>query len=148
MSKIFHDPAKPSNGLGNRGMLGAWQTGELPAPPPGGWQTWKALLGPGVLLAGASVGSGEWLSGPAVSAQYGGTLLWVATLSIVAQVFCNLEMMRYTLYCGEPIVVGPGDLEHSSAQLATILGEIVAGDDGDRREALLLSQPQASCKIA
>ncbi|HVX11400.1 MAG TPA: Nramp family divalent metal transporter [Pirellulales bacterium] len=88
------------------GALGAWNRGELPTPPPGGWQTWKALLGPGVLLAGASVGSGEWLSGPAVSAQYGATLLWVATLSIVAQVFCNLEMMRYTLYCGEPIVVG------------------------------------------
>ncbi|HVA48603.1 MAG TPA: Nramp family divalent metal transporter [Pirellulales bacterium] len=87
-------------------MLAPWQTGELAPPPPGGWQTWKAMLGPGVLLAGASVGSGEWLSGPAVSAQYGGTLLWVATLSIVAQVFCNLEMMRYTLYCGEPIVVG------------------------------------------
>lgn len=87
-------------------MLSPWQTGELGPPPPGGWQTWKALLGPGVLLAGASVGSGEWLSGPAVSAQYGGTLLWVATLSIIAQVFCNLEMMRYTLYCGEPIVVG------------------------------------------
>jgi Mn2+/Fe2+ NRAMP family transporter len=90
----------------NCGVLGRWTTGELGPPPPGGWQTWKALLGPGVLLAGASVGSGEWLSGPAVSAQYGGTLLWVATLSIVAQVFCNLEMMRYTLYCGEPIVVG------------------------------------------
>ena len=88
------------------GMLAPWQTGELPPPPPSGWQTWKALLGPGVLLAGASVGSGEWLSGPAISAQYGGTLLWVATLSIIAQVFCNLEMMRYTLYCGEPIVVG------------------------------------------
>lgn len=90
----------------DHGVLGAWTEGELGPPPPGGWQTWKALLGPGVLLAGASVGSGEWLSGPAVSAQYGGTLLWVATLSIVAQVFCNLEMMRYTLYCGEPIVVG------------------------------------------
>jgi Mn2+/Fe2+ NRAMP family transporter len=90
----------------NCGALGAWKTSDLPSPPPGGWQTWKALLGPGVLLAGASIGSGEWLSGPAVSAQYGGTLLWVASLSIVAQVFCNLEMMRYTLYCGEPIVVG------------------------------------------
>src|SRR5579871_4086888 len=90
----------------DHGVLGAWTTGELGPPPPGGWQTWKALLGPGVLLAGASVGSGEWLSGPAISAQYGGMLLWVATLSIVAQVFCNLEMMRYTLYCGEPIVVG------------------------------------------
>ena len=91
---------------GHCGVLGAWQLGDLPPPPASGWRTWKALLGPGVLLAGASVGSGEWLSGPAVSAQYGGTLLWVATLSILAQVFCNLEMMRYTLYCGEPIVVG------------------------------------------
>jgi Mn2+/Fe2+ NRAMP family transporter len=91
---------------GHCGALGAWQVGDLPPPPAGGWRTWKALLGPGVLLAGASVGSGEWLSGPAISAQYGGTLLWVATLSILAQVFCNLEMMRYTLYCGEPIVVG------------------------------------------
>lgn len=106
MKSSTQNPATPSAEAGNRGMLGAWQTGELPPPPPGGWQTWKALLGPGVLLAGASVGSGEWLSGPAVSAQYGGTLLWVATLSIIAQVFCNLEMMRYTLYCGEPIVVG------------------------------------------
>ena len=41
-----------------------------------------------------------------MSAQYGGTLLWLATLSIVAQVFVNLEVMRYTLYCGEPIMTG------------------------------------------
>ncbi|HEV3342266.1 MAG TPA: Nramp family divalent metal transporter [Pirellulales bacterium] len=99
-------PSAAANDTSNCGVLGKWETGELGPPPPGGWQTWKALLGPGVLLAGASVGSGEWLSGPAISAQYGGMLLWVATLSIVAQVFCNLEMMRYTLYCGEPIVVG------------------------------------------
>ena len=63
-------------------------------------------MGPGVLLAGASVGSGEWLFGPAVSAQYGGTLLWLAALSIIGQVFCNLEMMRYAVYCGESIIVG------------------------------------------
>ena len=105
MTTSTQPPARSAES-GHCGVLGEWQVGELPSPPPGGWQTWKALLGPGVLLAGASVGSGEWLSGPAVSAQYGGTLLWVATLSILAQVFCNLEMMRYTLYCGEPIVVG------------------------------------------
>lgn len=100
-------PAMDASGANPRsGALAAWNVGELPPPPPGGWQTWKSLLGPGILLAGASVGSGEWLSGPAVSAQYGATLLWVASVSIVAQVFCNLEMMRYTLYCGEPIVVG------------------------------------------
>ena len=88
------------------GMLPAWTVGDLPAPPSLGWRSWAALIGPGVLMAGASIGSGEWLAGPGVTAQYGGTLLWVATLSIVAQVFCNLEFMRYAMYCGEPILVG------------------------------------------
>jgi hypothetical protein len=88
------------------GALPPWEVSQLPPPPLAGWRGWLMLLGPGVLLAGASVGTGEWLFGPAVSAQYGGTLLWLATLSIVFQVFCNLEFMRYALYCGEPILVG------------------------------------------
>ncbi|MEX2113307.1 MAG: Nramp family divalent metal transporter, partial [Pirellulales bacterium] len=88
------------------GLLPDWTVGDLPNPPPRGWHSWIRLVGPGVLLAGASVGSGEWLFGPAVSAQYGGTLLWLAALSIIAQVFCNLEMMRYAVYCGESIIVG------------------------------------------
>jgi hypothetical protein len=87
-------------------MLPPWTMGDLPKPPGRGWRRWLSVIGPGVLLAGASIGSGEWLFGPAVTAQYGGTLLWLATLSIAGQVFCNLEMIRYTLYCGEPIVVG------------------------------------------
>lgn len=88
------------------GMLQPWTVGELPPPPPGGWRRWRSVIGPGVLLAGASIGSGEWLTGPGITAQYGATLLWLATLSIVGQVFVNIEMIRYTLYCGEPIVVG------------------------------------------
>ncbi len=78
----------------------------MPAPPHAGWRLWVGLLGPGVVLAGTSIGSGEWLFGPAVSAQYGATLMWLASISIVFQVFCNLMMMRYAIYCGEPIVVG------------------------------------------
>lgn len=88
------------------GMLRPWTVGELPPAPPGGWRRWRSVIGPGVLLAGASIGSGEWLTGPGITAQYGATLLWLATLSIVGQVFVNIEMIRYTLYCGEPIVVG------------------------------------------
>ena len=88
------------------GMLPPWTVGDLPKPPSIGWCSWAGLIGPGVMMAGASIGSGEWLAGPGVTAQYGGTLLWVATLSIVAQVFCNLEFMRYAIYCGEPILVG------------------------------------------
>jgi len=88
------------------GLLAPWHVGQLPAPPAPGWKVWVGLLGPGVVLAGTSIGSGEWLFGPAVSAQYGGTLLWLASISIILQVFCNLMMMRYTVYCGEPITVG------------------------------------------
>ena len=88
------------------GYLPPWTVGELPFPPSAGWRLWIGLIGPGIVLAGTSIGSGEWLFGPAVSAQYGATLLWLALLSIVFQVFCNLMMMRYAVYCGEPIVVG------------------------------------------
>ena len=88
------------------GLLAPWGVDELPPPPKAGWRLWVGLLGPGVVLAGASIGTGEWLFGPAVSAQYGGTLMWLATLSILGQIFVNLEVMRYALYCGEPIMTG------------------------------------------
>jgi hypothetical protein len=83
-----------------------WQLGELPDAPRFTWKNWAALLGPGLLMSGASIGAGEWLLGPAITARFGGALLWVTTLSIVAQVFYNIEISRYTLYCGEPIMNG------------------------------------------
>ncbi|MED5447222.1 MAG: Nramp family divalent metal transporter [Planctomycetota bacterium] len=88
------------------GALEPWDVGNLPAPPVMNWKKLPTLIGPGILMAGVAIGAGEWLFGPAVSAQYGGTLLWLATLSILGQVFFNIEVMRYALYCGEPIVVG------------------------------------------
>ena len=83
-----------------------WTVGELPAPPDMGLRSWMTLLGPGLLMAGVAIGAGEWLFGPAVTGQYGATLLWLATISIVCQLFINIEVMRYALYCGEPIYVG------------------------------------------
>ena len=88
------------------GALRPWTTGDLPPAPPGGLAYWKKAIGPGLLFAGASIGAGEWLFGPAVSAQYGAALLWLAFLSIAGQLFINLELIRYTLYSGEPIFVG------------------------------------------
>ncbi|MBO51952.1 MAG: hypothetical protein CMJ69_14385 [Planctomycetaceae bacterium] len=88
------------------GALQPWDVGDLPEPPTMDWRKLPTLIGPGILMAGVAIGAGEWLFGPAVSAQYGGTLLWLATLSILGQVFFNIEVMRYALYCGEPIVVG------------------------------------------
>jgi hypothetical protein len=84
----------------------AWGIGELPDAPEFTWRSWTTLIGPGLVLGGASIGGGEWLTGPRVSALYGGALLWLATLSIVFQVIYNLEISRYTLYTGEPILTG------------------------------------------
>jgi hypothetical protein len=88
------------------GRVAPWELGDLVWPPGFGWRQSAELIGPGVLVAGSAIGAGEWLFGPAVTAQYGGTFLWLATLSIVLQVVYNLEVMRYALYCGEPIFIG------------------------------------------
>ena len=40
-------------------------------------------------------GGGEWLLGPLVTAQYGGQILWLATLAILLQVSYNLAAMLH-----------------------------------------------------
>lgn len=89
-----------------RGHFPNWEQAELPSPPLWGWRHWSALIGPGLLMAGSNIGGGEWLFGPIVTAQYGGGIMWLASTSIILQVFYNLEVMRYALYTGEPILVG------------------------------------------
>ena len=88
------------------GELPAWETADLPSPPPFNFRSAITIIGPGAILLGTSIGSGEWLLGPAVTAQYSGKLLWLATASIVLQVLMNTEFIRYTMYTGEPIYTG------------------------------------------
>ncbi|MGE0610379.1 MAG: Nramp family divalent metal transporter [Pirellulales bacterium] len=83
-----------------------WNTGELIDAPRFTWRNWAAMLGPGLMMGGSAIGGGEWLMGPQITARYGGALLWLATLSILAQVIYNIEISRYTLYTGEPIFTG------------------------------------------
>jgi Mn2+/Fe2+ NRAMP family transporter len=83
-----------------------WDAGELPESPKLSLRSCALLLGPGLVAAGAAIGGGEWLAGPLTTARYGGAILWLSTISIVVQLFYNLEICRYTLYCGEPIFTG------------------------------------------
>lgn len=108
----------------------AWEVGELDDAPHFTWRNWAAMIGPGLLMAGSAIGSGEWLLGPAVSARYGGALLWVTTLSIAGQLIYNLEASRYTLYTGEPIMTGkfrtlPGPLFWLALYLFLDLGALL-----------------------
>jgi hypothetical protein len=88
------------------GCLPAWDVGELPPPVPFGWKNLLALIGPGIVLVGGSLGTGEWVMGPQAAARYGGALLWVVPMAIFCQAFLNTEAMRYTLVTGEPIFTG------------------------------------------
>lgn len=83
-----------------------WNVAELVDAPRFGLRNWAMMLGPGLVMGGAAIGGGEWLTGPMVTAKYGGGLLWLATLSILGQVIYNVEISRYTLYTGEPIFTG------------------------------------------
>jgi hypothetical protein len=83
-----------------------WETARLPPAPVFRARQWTQLIGPGLLMAGANIGGGEWTLGPLVTAQYGGRVMWLGTVAILMQVFYNLAIMRYALYTGESIFVG------------------------------------------
>jgi hypothetical protein len=59
-----------------------------------------------VIALGLSIGSGEFLLGPAVFVRYGLSLLWVSTVAIAFQTIFNMEVMRYTVATGEPVFTG------------------------------------------
>ncbi len=64
------------------------------------------VIGPGAIILGLSIGSGEWLIGPAAFVKYGLSLLWVTLVAVLLQTVLNTELMRYTLYTGEPALTG------------------------------------------
>ena len=90
----------------DRTGLEGWDRAELPAAPPTQGLKILAVIGPGVILLGSAIGSGEWLLGPAVLVKYGLALLWVSSVAIFLQTVLNTELVRYTLYTGEPAVIG------------------------------------------
>jgi hypothetical protein len=95
-----------STQIESRSGLDPWKLAELPDPPrPRGFGWFKAV-GPGVIALGISIGSGEFLLGPAVFVQHGLSLLWVVLIAITLQTIFNTEVMRYTLATGEPVFAG------------------------------------------
>lgn len=89
-----------------RSGLDPWRIAELPPAPRPQGLGWISALGPGVIALGVSIGSGEFLLGPAAFVKYGLALLWVVGVAAVLQTLLNVELMRYTLATGEPAVTG------------------------------------------
>ena len=81
--------------------LPAPKTGKLPEPI-----ALRRMLGPGVILLGLSIGSGEFILWPKLTADYGFTIFWAAFVGVTIQFFLNMEIERYTLATGESAVTG------------------------------------------
>ncbi|HKG21740.1 MAG TPA: Nramp family divalent metal transporter, partial [Blastocatellia bacterium] len=89
-----------------RSGLEPWKVSDLPHPPVAKGLSMLGVIGPGAIVLGASIGSGEWLLGPVTFVKYGITLLWLTSVAVFLQTVLNTELVRYTLYTGEPAVTG------------------------------------------
>ncbi len=124
-ASVGGEAARVGQGAEGAGAVRRWplgvgrpplEVGNLPTPEEVfnfrrvGWEERLLLLmGPGVIALGVSIGSGEWVLGPRDVAQYGMQgIFWVILVSIILQVFYNVELARYTLATGESPIVGFG----------------------------------------
>lgn len=62
--------------------LDPWVRAELPPPPMPRGLSWLGVVGPGVIVLGISIGSGEFLLGPAAFVRHGLSLLWVTAVAV------------------------------------------------------------------
>jgi hypothetical protein len=81
--------------------IGPIEERELPPAPP-----LRRILGPGIILVGVGIASGEYILYPYIASQVGLAFLWAAFVGLVTQFFINMEVERYTLATGETAVTG------------------------------------------
>lgn len=74
---------------------------------------WAALrkIGPGIILAGTIVGSGELLLTTKLGAEQGFVFLWLILLSCVIKVFVQTELGRYAISSGKPTLGALNELD-------------------------------------
>lgn len=82
--------------------------------PPSHFLGMLRFAGPGMIVAGSIVGSGELIATTKTGAEAGFVLLWLILLGCVVKVFCQIEFGRYALISGKTTldalteVPGPG----------------------------------------
>jgi Mn2+/Fe2+ NRAMP family transporter len=70
-------------------------------PPKSLWQALRKI-GPGIILAGSIVGSGELIQTTTLGAKHGFLFLWLILFSCVIKVFVQIELGRYAIMSGKP----------------------------------------------
>ena len=97
--------------------------------PPRTLPFWK-LAGPGAVLVGLSVGAGEIIIWPRTVAEFGASMVWVAVLGVMLQLWINFEIGRWTVSTGETMYTGYSRVWRGFGPvfiLLTILGWLAPG---------------------
>jgi Mn2+/Fe2+ NRAMP family transporter len=74
--------------------------------PPTSFAGTLRRLGPGLIIAGSIVGSGELIATTKTGAQAGMTLLWLILIGCLIKVFVQIELGRYTISSGDTCLAG------------------------------------------
>ena len=64
------------------------------------------MVGPGIIAVGIGMAAGEFILWPFAVIRGGLGLLWLALVTLLIQIFINMEIERYTLATGETAVAG------------------------------------------
>lgn len=104
--RMHAPPPTGTRAVEARSGLDPWIPTELPAPPSLKGLGWLKAVGPGIIVLGVAIGSGEFLLGPAVFVRHGLSLFWVVVIAVYLQTIFNTEVLRYTLATGEPVFTG------------------------------------------
>lgn len=73
----------------------------LREPPDSLWMALKQI-GPGIILAGSIIGTGELLQTTKMGAEHGFAFLWLILFSCFVKVFIQVELGRHSLSSGMP----------------------------------------------
>ncbi len=66
---------------------------------------WR-LTGPGAVLVGLSIGAGEIVLWPWITAKFGAVMVWAAALGVFIQLWVNIEIGRWAIVTGEAPYTG------------------------------------------
>ena len=133
-------------------------TSDFIQEPPQTLFTALRQTGPGIILAGSIIGSGELLLTTSLGAKYGFIFLWLILFSCLIKVFVQIELGRYSISSGKPTLAALDALPGWRLgahwlvwwwflmMLATLsqLGAMVGGVG----QALDLAFPQVSAQLA
>jgi Mn2+/Fe2+ NRAMP family transporter len=95
------------------------------APPTTFWGI-LSRLGPGLIIAGSIVGSGELIGTTKTGAQAGMSLLWLILVGCVIKVFAQIELGRYTIVHGQTTLAALNSLPGPRLRVNWVVGFWIA----------------------